>query len=171
MTFSATSRRAVRTLAHRNVNWSAPIFKGNPELASYVNTFRSWVAESEAMAEKYSAPPAPIDFTAHKAQIRDQTLSSNLEALYKSATVPPEVYEWSQEDQAKRQEALEDAKNTVEQTLQDIKDTEEEILFLKANRTTRDTCVADLKAVYPDVAEEIDTEINNREWFKDVVGK
>jgi len=123
------------------------------------------------MAEKYAAAPTPVDFSAHKAQIRDQTIVSNLEAMYKSASVPPEVHTWSEEDKAMRQGQIDEARATVEQTLQDITDTEEEIAFLKANRTTRETSVGDLKKVYPDVAEEIEGEIERREWFKDTMGK
>jgi hypothetical protein len=52
-----------------------------------------------------------------------------------------------------------------------IEDTMKEIEFMKANRTTRETSGGDVLEAYPDVAEEVDREIENREWFKDTVGK
>ena len=31
--------------------------------------------------------------------------------------------------------------------------------------------VSDMKEIYPDIAEEVETEIENREWFKDTLSK
>ena len=52
-----------------------------------------------------------------------------------------------------------------------IEDTTKEIAFLRLNKTTRDVSVSDMKEVYPDIAEEVEKEIEDREWFTDVAGK
>ena len=52
-----------------------------------------------------------------------------------------------------------------------IEDTEKELKFMKANRTTRETLATKLVEIYPDIAEEVQQEIADREWFKDTVAK
>jgi hypothetical protein len=93
----------------------------------------------------------------------------NLEKLYSSSSPPPLTYEWSAEDQAAKKQLIEDAKAGLAFTQEMIEDCEREIAFLKANKVDRETSVSDLKEVYPDIAEEVETEIENREWFKDTL--
>lgn len=50
-----------------------------------------------------------------------------------------------------------------------IEETEAELEFMKANRTTRETSVSDVKEAYPDIAEETEKELEERKWFKDVM--
>mmetsp|Transcript_6172 Transcript_6172/g.10753 ORF Transcript_6172/g.10753 Transcript_6172/m.10753 type:complete len:172 (-) Transcript_6172:81-596(-) len=171
MSLRLTSRRVVRHLAHRDIDWSSPVFRGNQQLASLVNQFRSWVASAETMAEKYNSPPEPIDFAGAKDSVRDKDLIDELEKLYGSSSPPPEVHEWTAEDKAQKLQQIEDVKTDLALTEELIADTEKEIAFLKANMTTRDTSVADLAEVYPDIAEEIEDEIEKREWFKDTIAK
>jgi hypothetical protein len=131
--------------------------------------FRAWTAKAETMAEKYSAPPAPIDFAAAKKSVRDVSLVEGLEALYLSSSPPPIKYEWSVEDQATKAQLIEDAKAGLAFTQEMIEDCEREIAYLQLNKTSRDTSVSDLKEIYPDIADEVETEIENREWFKDTL--
>lgn len=147
------------------------MFKGDHELAAKVNQFRSWVAGAEAMAEKYNAPPSPIDFSGAKEAVRDVELVEALEKLYDSSSPPPEVYEWSAEDKAEKMQQIEEARTGLALTKELIADTEKEIAFMKANRTTRETSATELAEVYPEIAAEIEEEIENREWFKDTVAK
>merc|ERR1712087_603927 len=119
------------------------------------------------MAEKYSAPPSDIDFASAKKTVRDTSLIDALEKMYKSSTPPPEVFEWSAEDKDSKEAQLEEARARMSFTQEMIDDTEREIAFLEANRTTRETSGNDLAEVYPDIAEEIEDELERREWFKD----
>eukprot|EP00584_Thalassiosira_punctigera_P002922 CAMPEP_0172534520 /NCGR_PEP_ID=MMETSP1067-20121228/6850_1 /TAXON_ID=265564 ORGANISM="Thalassiosira punctigera, Strain Tpunct2005C2" /NCGR_SAMPLE_ID=MMETSP1067 /ASSEMBLY_ACC=CAM_ASM_000444 /LENGTH=168 /DNA_ID=CAMNT_0013319323 /DNA_START=66 /DNA_END=572 /DNA_ORIENTATION=- len=162
-------RRSAQRLA--SVDWSSPVFKGDHELTAMVAGFRAWTAQADAMVEKYSSPPAPIDFAAAKASVRDVALVDALEKMYTSSSPPPLTYEWSAEDRAKKAQLVEDAKEGLAFTQEMIEDTQKEIAFLRVNRTTRDTSTSDMKEVYPDIAEEVETEIENREWFKDTIGK
>jgi hypothetical protein len=150
---------------------NAPVFKSCNDVASRVTQFRSWVAQAESMAEKYKTPPAPIDFAAAKKSVRDVKLIDALENLYKTSKPPAETYEWSAEDKASKLAQIEEAKDRLAFTQEMIDDTEREIAFLKANRTTRDTSANDLAEIYPDIAEEVEGEITRREWFKDTIAK
>lgn len=134
-----------------------------------VASFRAWTAKADAMAEKYAAPPTPIDFAKAKQSVRDKALVEALESMYKSAVIPPETYEWSSEDQAKKAQLVEDAKSGMAFTQEMIEDTEKEIVYMRLNKTTRDMSVNDMKEIYPDIAEEVEDEIEKREWFKDTL--
>lgn len=136
-----------------------------------VNQFRGWVAGAEAMAEKYKSEPAPIDFAAAKKEVRDKDLVAALEKMYTSSSPPPETYEWSAEDMADKKLQIEEAKGRQAFIQETIEETAREIAFMKANRTTRDTSATELKENYPEIAEEIETELENREWFKDTIQK
>eukprot|EP00547_Thalassionema_nitzschioides_P001477 CAMPEP_0194205964 /NCGR_PEP_ID=MMETSP0156-20130528/5113_1 /TAXON_ID=33649 /ORGANISM="Thalassionema nitzschioides, Strain L26-B" /LENGTH=171 /DNA_ID=CAMNT_0038932367 /DNA_START=41 /DNA_END=556 /DNA_ORIENTATION=+ len=171
MRSQATARRVVRTLTTRNLDWTAPVFKGDAEVASQVTQFRSWVAAAEIMAEKYSSPPAPIDFASAKESVDDKALIESLEKIYNSSTPPPETHEWAAEDRSSKDAQIEEAKARLAFTQEMIADTEREIAFMEANRTTRETSATELAEVYPDIAEEIEDEIDRREWFKDTVAK
>lgn len=148
-----------------------PLFKGDPEVASAVSAFRSWTAQAEAMAEKYSAPPAPIDFASAKSAVRDKALVESLENLYSSFTPPAETYQWCDDDKAVKAQQIEDAKGRLAFTLEMIEESEQELEFMKNTKTTRETSACDLKQNYPDIAEEVEKEIENREWFKDTLTK
>ena len=159
------------SLFPRNNNRASPLFKGDPELAAAVSSFRGWAANAEAQAEKYNAPPASIDFAKAKSAVRDTALVDALEAMYKSNKPPVESYEWSADDQADKAKQIEDAKGRLAFTQDMIEDTEKELVFMRQNRLNREMSVGDMKELYPDIAEEVETEIENREWFKDTLSK
>lgn len=123
------------------------------------------------MAEKYNAPPAPIDFAAAKSSVRDTALIAGLEKFYSTASPAAETYEWSGEDKTEKAAQIEEAKARLAFTQEMIEDTEKELAFMKGNRTTRETSATELAEMYPDVAEEVNKEIVDREWFKDTVAK
>ena len=148
---------------------SSPHLKSNPELSAAVSSFRAWAASAEAMAEKYSAPPSAIDFTSYKSSVRDTSLVESLEAFYKSAKPDPLVYEWSAEDKAKKMQQIEEAKGRLAFTQEMIEETEAELEFMRANRTTRETSGTDIKEAYPDIAAETEKELEERKWFKDAI--
>lgn len=147
------------------------MFKGDPELAASVTNFRSWVASAEAMADKYAAPPPAIDFGATKKVVRDKSLVDSLEKFYKASKPPPKTYEWSAEDKASAQQQIDEAKSREAFTAELIEDAEKEIAFLKANRTNREMSYTEMAEAYPDLADEVEEELDNREWFKDYIIK
>jgi hypothetical protein len=143
------------------------VWKAAP-IAANVNQFRAWVATADALADKFKAAPAPVDFSGAKKNIRDQELVGMLESFYKSAQVPAETHEWDKEDQDFKMAHFEQVK---EQAVfyEDLKqDLLKEIEFQKATRTTEDTTVFDLMCNNPTIHEEIEDEIEKREWFKDI---
>lgn len=147
------------------------MFKGDTDLVASVSNFRGWVASAEAMAAKYSAPPPPVDFEATKKVVRDKSLVDSLEKFYTSNKAPPKTYEWSAEDKASADEQIAEAKSREAFTAELIADAEKEIAFLKANRTDREMSYTEIAEAYPDLADEVEEELDNRDWFKDYIVK
>ena len=147
------------------------MFKGDSDVIAAANNFRAWVAKAEAKAEQYAAPPPAIDFGATKAVVRDKSLVDSLEKFYKASKPPPMTYEWSAEDKAFSQQQIDEAKSREAFTAELIEDAEKEIAFLKANRTTREMSFTEMAEAYPDLADQVEEELDNREWFKDYIIK
>lgn len=133
-----------------------------------VSVFRSWVATADAQAEKYKAAPAPIDFKAAKESVRDKELVTFMEEFYKSAKLAPETHTWDAEERDFKMAHLEQVKEQAQVYKELKEDTLKEIEFLKSTRTTEDTTVYDLMCNNPTIHEEIEDEIERREWFKDI---
>lgn len=133
-----------------------------------MNQFRAWVATADAQAEKYKAAPAPIDFKSAKSAVRDTEMVDMLESFYKSAELPPEVHEWDKEDQDFKLAHFDQVKEQAGVYAELKEDLMKEIEFQKATKTTHDTTVYDLMCNNPTVHEEIEDEIERREWFKDI---
>lgn len=165
---SATARRIVRNLAHRKVDWNADVWKAAP-IVQNVSKFRSWVATADTQAEKYSAPPGPIDFKSVKKSVRDTELIDFMESFYKTAEVPPETHEWDPTDKEFKLAHFDQVKEQAAVYAELKEDTVKEIEFLKSTKTTEDTTILDLMCNNPTIHEEIEDEIENREWFKDVL--
>merc|ERR1719414_450700 len=165
---SATSRRVVRTLAHREIDWSREVWKLTPRTSGRVMQFRAWVGAADVMAEKYAQPPPPVDFASAKSKIKDAALVDALESFYKANKPPPETYTRPAVDEAEQAETLAifEQSGAFDSELKAV--VANEIEFMKENRTTKDTTIHDFKLNYPMVAEEIEDEIEKQEWFKDV---
>jgi hypothetical protein len=121
------------------------------------------------MAEKFSTPPGPVDFKPYESSVRDAALVENLKSFYASTKPAPETYEWAAEERADKMQQIEDAKDRQAFTLEMVDETEKELEFVKANRTTRETSGNDIKENYPNIAEETEKEIEERKWFKDTI--
>lgn len=146
---------------------SADVWKAAP-IVHNVNQFRSWVATADAQAEKYKAAPAAVDFKGAKDAVRDKEMVDMLEKFYKSAELAPEVHEWDQEDQDFKMAHFEQVKEQAAVYAELKADLTREIEFQKGTKTTADTTVYDLMCNNPTIHEEIEDEIERREWFKDI---
>jgi hypothetical protein len=122
---------------------------------------------SEATFEKYQAPPAPLDFAAAKRKVRDQELVDALEAFYKSSQPPAETFQIpdGELEEAEINIAFLKELDALNKELMPV--LQEEVDFQKKNRTTKDTTIFDMKVNYPLIHEEVEDELERREWFKD----
>jgi ATP synthase D chain, mitochondrial (ATP5H) len=131
------------------------------------NKLRAWVSMSESMYEKYKAPPAPIDFATTKKSVRDGALVDQLESFYKASKPPAEKYEMPPEETTKSDETIAFLKEADKLNKELLPVIEKEIDFYGSTRTTVETTFYDAMVNYPSIHEEIEDELERREWFKD----
>ena len=122
---------------------------------------------SESTFEKYQAPPAPVDFASAKKAVRDQELVDALESFYKVSQPPPETYEVPAAELAEADVKIAFLKEVDALNKEFLPVLEEEINFQKNNRTSKETTIFDMKLNYPLIHEEVEDELERREWFKD----
>ena len=143
------------------------MWTASPQAAAHYNAIKSWVAMADSAAETYKTAPGPIDFAATKAKVRDQELVKMLEDFYKANKPPAETHEWSAEDQKQMDHHIDFLKELDAFHKEALPVLEKELEFQKSNRTTTETTMFDMKINYPAIHEEIEDEIERREWFKD----
>jgi hypothetical protein len=136
-------------------------------MTAHYNNIKSWVAMAEATQEEYQKPPPPVDFAAAKAKVRDQELVDTLKTFYESNTPPPEVHEWPAAEQEKMEHHLTFLRELDAFNKEALPVLEKELEFQTANKTSVNTTMLDMKCNYPAIHEEIEDEIERREWFKD----
>ena len=146
---------------------SRPVWTSSPDVAAGYNKLRAWVGTAEAMAEKYKEPPATIDFNKSKQSVRDKDLISSLESFYKATQPPPETYEMPATEVQDSVETIAYLKELDTLNKEFLPIVEGEIEFYESARTTADTTVFDMRVNYPLIHEEIEDELERREWFKD----
>ena len=146
---------------------SRPVWTSSPDVAAGYNKLRAWVGTAEAMAEKYKEPPASIDFNKSKQSVRDKDLISSLESFYKATQPPPETYEMPASEVQDSVETIAYLKELDTLNKEFLPIVEGEIEFYESARTTADTTVFDMRVNYPLIHEEIEDELERREWFKD----
>jgi len=139
----------------------------SPEVAAGYNKLKSWVAMSDSMFEKYQAPPGPVDFKTAKGKVRDAELVDMLDSFYKANTPPPETYSMPESEKKNAEENMCYLKDLDALHKEMLPVLDAEIEFYETVRTSKDTTVYDLKLNYPLVHEEIEDELERREWFKD----
>jgi len=143
------------------------VWKAAP-IVQNVNQFRAWVATADAQAEKYKSKPAAMDFKSAKEAVRDKELVGMIESFYTSAEIPPEVHVWDKEDHDNKLAHFEQVKEQAAVYAELKEDLLKEVEFQKSTKTTADTTVYDLMCNNPTIHEEIEDEIERRQWFKDI---
>lgn len=146
---------------------SADVWKAAP-IAHNVNNFRAWVATADAEAEKYKHYPSAIDFKGTKEAVRDKEFVDMIESFYVAAELAPEVHEWDKADHDYKLAHFDQVKEQAAVYAELKEDLMKEIEFQKKTKMTANTTVYDLMCNNPTIHEEIEDEIERREWFKDI---
>ena len=145
---------------------SRPVWSISPEVAAGYNKLKAWVAMTDALAEQYQAPPSPIEFAPAKSKVRDVELVDMLDSFYKTNQPPPEVHAMADTEvkAAEEKRAFITELDALHKEMLPVLDAE--IEFFERVRTTVDTTTYDMRCNYPLIHEEIEDEIERREWFK-----
>ena len=138
-----------------------------PEMAAGYNSLKAWVESSEAMAEEYKQLPPPIEVEAAKKKVRDKGLVDELASFYTANRAPAEQHVMPEWERIRFQEDLAYFKELDAMQKEMAPVLQKEIEFVKETRTNEDTTVLDVRVNYPTIHEEIEDEIERREWRKD----
>ena len=164
------ARCTLRTRSFSTVDWNSITSNVTSDGAkSAIGRFRSVVSEVEMLADTYAGKkPEAVDFAGYKEKIRAAGLVEAFEKEYAAlkyptfkATSDPALLA----DQAK---ALKDAEASVAESKTRITALEAQVTLMTAKRTGKTTTVDDVYEAFPEIKKEIDDEIENHEWHKDI---
>lgn len=122
---------------------------------------------SESLYEKFRSPPPPIDFAAAKQKVRDQELIGMLESFYKANQPPPETYAMPEAEKVTAEQNMAYLTELDKVQKEFLPLLEKELEFQQTNRTTRETSYFEFQMNYPLIHEEVEDELERREWYKD----
>tara|TARA_B110000971_G_C19916002_1_gene456836 strand:- start:335 stop:706 length:372 start_codon:yes stop_codon:yes gene_type:complete len=116
-----------------------------------------------------SAPPA-IDFAAYKKQITSPNVVEAFEKLFSKddKQLPPLASQVTDFDTSNGSKLLDMAKAQVAESEERIAVLTKQINVLKDKRLSRDTTPEDIFAAYPEMEKEIEQEIEEHAWQKDI---
>eukprot|EP00944_MAST-04C_sp_MAST-4C-sp1_P011397 g11397.t1 len=168
-----TSILKARQVRRRAVDWLALAGKVSTDGArTDVNRLRDLYDEINAAAKAYEGEPAPIDFAQYRKDIQASNIVDEFEVSTPyNSIVYPEIQlseETIAEMNASMDKILADASVMREESVSRLAELESMIAEAEANKTTRDTTIDDVLARHPHIAKEIDDEIENHQWWKDV---
>uniref|UniRef100_K3X7D5 Uncharacterized protein n=1 Tax=Globisporangium ultimum (strain ATCC 200006 / CBS 805.95 / DAOM BR144) TaxID=431595 RepID=K3X7D5_GLOUD len=166
-------RRAV--VAQRAIEWDAISQKlTDPRARAALDSLRNVHGEIQAEAREYLKEPEAIDFDYYRSIIKNKDLVNALEENYKNIvfpTITPEELDTSEINEKETVDQLFAQLNEkVDDSKKRIVELQELIGLMEETRTTLDTTVDEIAAMYPEVSEEIDDEIANYDWEKDTQG-
>ncbi|TDH70181.1 hypothetical protein CCR75_008669 [Bremia lactucae] len=171
-----------RALQTRAFEWEAISKKlTDPRARAALDSLRDAHGQMAAEARMYVKEPEPIDFDYYRSVIKNKELVDAMEANYKSISFPvitPEELDISaksdelpEELRLNEQEVVDKLFSQLNEKVADskarIEELKELIGLMEETRTTLDTTMDEMTAMYPEVEEEIDDEIANLEWEKD----
>ena len=121
--------------------------------------------EASLLAAKYSAAPAPIDFAAYKGKV-DDSLLALFEKEYKAVSYPA----FTELDDAKADydAMFAEATEKIAESKTRISELTAQMNTMIAKKVGPTTTVEDVYAAYPDIEKEIDEEIDQHQWSKDI---
>jgi len=163
--------RAARSFS--SVDWTDVTSKLSTDAAkSEINRLRAVYGEQAALANTFSGPPAPIDFSAYAGKVDAEFLAEAEKSFnsFMSSDAKPEFKFDTTElaaTVAKLDAALKDAGALVEESAARISELEAEVAVLEAKMTSEETTVTEILDRYPGMEAEIDQEIAQFNFKKD----
>jgi hypothetical protein len=161
-------RRAFSTAANMT-DWDKLLAKASsPAARSEVARLQQMYGKVEQEAAGLSTTVPPIDFQAFKKRLDGATFVDEMEKAYKQLEYPVGTNTLASKADAKLSELFSAAKSTADQSAARAHELEAFLATLQKNRTTKDTTIEDVAALYPELAAEVQSEIKKHEWMKGV---
>ena len=162
------SVRAVRQVRYM-ADWQALQGKTSTDATrSDVARLRDLYGEINAEQKKYGEEPAAIDFDAYRESINTPGLVDEFEKAYSALAFPTYPNESAPASMAAFDTILENAAATTDASAARLAELEGMISEAESTKTTADTTVEEVLNRYPEIAKEIDQEVEEHQWWKDV---
>lgn len=130
---------------------------------------RAQSTEAKTLFNKFAGEPAAIDFGAYKSRVKFS--GAAVDALQKQAAetkLAEQTFAVTAEEKAKRESLRTLVNDTVEASKEELSLLKSELQSWEQNSITLDTTTAELLNRHPGLAKEIEQEIKNHQWGKDV---
>ena len=168
-TLFATSQRRMMSSSSAGIDWSGILAKATASQSkSEIVRLNQLFMELESNARAVPTTVQPIDFNSYAKSIKANNVVSEYEKSYSSLKLPQLADETAAEADAKLNELSKQATEMVASTSKRLSELESLLADLYKKRTTKDTTVDDVNALYPEIKKEIDQEIKNHEWIKGI---
>lgn len=147
-----------------------PVWK-HPVVLSAMSAQSARLGEVQSLATQYAAPPTALDFTKYKDSIKtNRDLVEQLEKFYKAniTTVALAKESLSPEEKLEDEAFLQEVQTVSAQYAELIQMWEKEITLLEENKVSKTTTLAQLYEVYPEIAEELEDDMDDFNLIKDM---
>jgi hypothetical protein len=161
-------RRTFATAA-KKTDWEKLSAKASsPAAKTELARLQQMYSKVEGESTLLSPTVAPIDFKAYKNRLDGAKFVEEMEKAYKEIVYPVGSNTLAAKAETKLNELFGAAKATADQSAARAKELESFLGKLQANRTTKDTTIDDVVALYPELDAEVSQEIKKNEWMKGV---
>jgi len=159
-----------RRLAQRSIDWAGLAERASSDSAkAEINRLKAAFAEISALSNTYSSPPPPIDFDGYRKQLAaSKDVVADFEADYKNITYPQYVAEELASIKDQYSTLVADAEKSVSDSQERIEALTQFVENLESKKVGYETTVEDIYELYPELRAEIEDEIANHEWGKDI---
>ncbi|OQR92180.1 hypothetical protein THRCLA_22406 [Thraustotheca clavata] len=144
----------------------------DPRARASLDSLKQAHAAILAEAREFAGEPDKINFAHYKNLVKNKDLVEALEQNYANIVFPdikPEdCYTAGRSLESDLKPSFDLLDGEIADSVERIEELKELIALMEETRTTKATTIDEVAAMYPEVLEEIDEEIANYEWEKDV---
>ena len=155
-------------MATRNVDWAGLTNKVKGDAArSEIGRMRQLMDQIKGENAGVSSEVPAIDFDAYRGKIKSPGIVDAFESAYSKLSLPTFAASTADADAAFSALSAE-AQTAVDESEARMISLDKEIEDMIANKLGPDTTVEDVYAQYPQVGDEIEQEIADMDWKKDI---
>ena len=134
-----------------------------------MNALRGKSNEIMANSSKFVKEPEAIDFGNYKGKLKFAAAAvSDLEKIYKSTELPTYTADLPAFEAKKRAAMMDVVKSTVSAAKEDLALLNQQLAAFEDSRMSEETTIGDLKQRFPTIAKEVESEIKDHHWLKQI---